>query len=374
MEILVQMTEAKGSIDTAAELLKENEIREIETDNSIEDYGYSLNGKNYYRGIYQRNVLIILIGSSILYVLFLLLLFLNNNRKRREQKEIFLELEEIVDTFRKGRQYEAEIILQGEAANVLMELEALGDTIALWKEESEREREGVKSLVTDISHQLKTPVAALKTCIEILQQNHLQPKEQEEFLKRCDQQLKGLENLFSALLQISRMEAGMIEIKKEDSDIFQTLIEAVNRVHVKADEKQIEIEMEAEEELQNLKLAHDKKWMGEALINLLENAIKYSPEGKHIFIRMAKRVTFLRIEIEDEGIGIAKKEYHLIFKRFYRGHTKEVKQEEGSGVGLYLTREIVSRHGGTVTVHSKERTQEKGICNGSVFVVQLPYQ
>lgn len=372
MDILVRMTESGGDMDTASGLLKGQEVREIEG-SVIGDYGYSLDGDNYYLKIRQRNVRGIIGVSLVVYLLFLVILFLVKREGERRREETFAELEEIVSRFRKGEQVELEVYSEEEISGILMEMEALGNTIAIWREESRDEKEGVKSLVTDVSHQLKTPVAALKACVEILQQEDLQKEEREEFLRRCSQQLRGLENLLSALIQISRMESGMIEIKKENLSIFQTLVDAVSRVYVKADEKEIEMELEAEEELQSLKLPHDKKWLCEAFINLLENAIKYSPKGKRITIRMAKRITFLRIEIEDEGIGIARGEYHQIFKRFYRGRSKEVQEEEGSGVGLYLTREIISRHGGTITVHSRERMAEK-TGGGSVFVIQVPYR
>lgn len=372
VDILVRMTESGGDMNTAAGLLKGQEVRGIEG-SMLEDYGYSQEGNNYYLKIRQRNMWGIIGVSSAVYFLFLVVLVLVNRGGGRRKKEIFAELEEIVGCFRKGEQINLDSYSREETTGILMELEALGNTIAIWREESRKEREGVKSLVTDISHQLKTPVAALKASVEILQQEDLQKEEREEFLRRCSQQLRGLENLLSALIQISRMETGMIEIKKESLSIFQTLVDAVSRVYVKAEEKEIEIELESEEELESLKLPHDKKWLCEAFINLLENAIKYSPRGKHVTIRMAKRITFLRIEIEDEGIGIAKGEYHQIFKRFYRGSAKEVQEEEGSGVGLYLTREIISRHGGTVSVHSRER-MAKEQDSGSVFVIQLPYQ
>lgn len=249
-----------------------------------------------------------------------------------------------------------------------MELESLGNTLKILQEQMKVEKEETKSLVTDISHQLKTPVAALKACFEILQQTDLSEEEREEFSMRCNQQLRGLENMLGALINISRMETGMIEIHREDVCIFDTFVEAVNRVYVKSKEKNISIEVETEAEITKLKVFHDKKWLCEAFINVLENGIKYSPSGSRITTRFIMRTTFLRIEIEDQGLGIKREEVSQIFKRFYRGQSDKVKAEEGSGVGLYLTREIISRHGGTITVYSSKTGE-----NGSVFVFQIPY-
>lgn len=250
------------------------------------------------------------------------------------------------------------------------QLELLGEMLVLDEERLVAEKEATKSLVTDISHQLKTPVAGLKTCFEILMQEDLSEEEQVEFREQCRRQLQGLEAMTSALVNISRMETGMIQIKKEPADILETLIAAINRVYLKAEEKQISIEFQEEEDFGSLEILHDVKWVCEALINILENAIKYSQSHTVISIRMIKCIGFLRIEIQDQGIGIPKGEYHKIFKRFYRGNAKEVAQTQGSGVGLYLTREILGEHGGSVTVSSRCHGGEQG----STFVVQLPYE
>lgn len=248
------------------------------------------------------------------------------------------------------------------------QLQEMGEALKFMQERMQQEKEETKGLVTDISHQLKTPVSALKACFEILQQEGLSPEERQEFSLRCSRQLSGLENLLQALLDISRMESGMIQIQKEPGDIIETVASAVSRVWMKAEAKGISIEMEESIE-SSWKIPHDAKWTAEAFINLLENAVKYSPKGSVITIRMSGRTSFLRIEIEDEGIGIPKEEYHKIFKRFYRGQAEAVRQEDGSGVGLYLTREILERQGGSVTVNSKTAGPQQG----TVFVVQIPY-
>lgn len=370
MSILVQMAEAKGDMDTAAELLKENRAGDLEG-SILASYGYSLESGNHYQSVYQRNVRGILAVSGLAYALILGILFLERKKERRDWLETVNELAEIVSRFRQGDYTLHRSGISEGNGSLLMELESLGNALDIREEENRSEKEGVKSLVTDISHQLKTPVAALKAGLEILKQPDLSEEEREEFLGRCHQQVRGLELLLSSLISISRMESGMIEIRLEEANIFETIVNAVNRVYVKAEEKGIDIVLEAQEELQNLSVPHDKKWLCEALINLLENAVKYSPGGTQITIRMLPGIHFLRVEIEDEGIGIPKSEYHKIFQRFYRGQSKSVKEQEGSGVGLYLAREIIDRHQGTIAVHAREKFQ--GGEGGSVFVMQLPY-
>lgn len=253
---------------------------------------------------------------------------------------------------------------------LLDEVDSLCSYLEVVTDQARKEREGVKTLVTDISHQLKTPVAALKSCFEVLTKEDLTSEERQEFESRLSVQLSGLEKLSGILVNISRMETGMIGLSLCEEKIFDTILEAVNRIWQKADKKQIEIEMDADPEIESLKIPHDRKWLGEALINVLDNAVKYSPKGSHIFLRAEKGLSFLRIEIQDEGIGIPREEYHKVLQRFYRGDGPEVKKEEGSGIGLYLTRKIIDGHNGIISANTGKGAKTQG----STFVIQLPYR
>ena len=374
IQILSVMAEGQGedSLAAAIALLKGAEGPAGEQgEKLLESYGYLKPKANWYSLGLRRDILQISLLSLLafaLYVLALLCLYRMSARKRRQELQ---DLGSILEQFQnKGYTLEGcrSCPGSGEMGQVWSQLELLGERMAVGQQRLEAEKEGTKSLVTDISHQLKTPVAGLKACFEILAQEDLSPKEQEEFWEQCRRQLEGLEAMAGALVNISRMETGMIQIKKEPADILETLISAINRVYLKAEEKQISIELEEGEEPPSFLIPHDVKWVCEAFINLLENAIKYSGSQTVISIRMAAYIHFLRIEISDQGIGIPKEEYHKIFKRFYRGAGTEVGQAEGSGVGLYLTREIIGNHGGTVTVNSRCHGNRRG----STFVVQLP--
>ena len=247
------------------------------------------------------------------------------------------------------------------------QLEAIGHHIQLLKEEAREEKENTKEMVSDISHQLKTPVAALDTCFSVLMQNDLSATEQEEFRIRCRSALDGLETLLQSLLEISKMETGLIQINKKKLPLMDTVISAVNCTYPKADEKEIEFVFDYAKELETCMVMQDKRWLGEAVINVLDNAVKYSPGGSKIFIRLQKRNDLVRMEIEDQGIGIPQNEYHKIFQRFYRGSSKEVMEKSGTGIGLFLSREIIEKHAGTITVTSGKKKK------GSTFVIQLPY-
>ena len=239
----------------------------------------------------------------------------------------------------------------------------LGQNLALKTRQLEEEKNQTKTWVTDISHQLKTPVSALKSCFVMSMET--EGEEQANFLKACTRQIDRLERLMEALIQVARMEQGMIRVQPVESSLTEILIGAVNTVYHKAKDKEIQFDTE-DVEGQEYSVTADPKWSAEAIANILDNAVKYSPEGSRIQIRVQKLYSFIEIEIEDEGIGIPKEEQTLIFQRFYRGKSAFVKKEDGWGIGLYLSRKILEEEGGSLFMRQgKER--------GSIFVVHLPF-
>ena len=229
-----------------------------------------------------------------------------------------------------------------------------------------KERDNTKTLVTDISHQLKTPISALKSCFSMCMEAETEA-ERNDFLERCALQMNRLESLVTALVNISRLETSLITLYPEETLLSDILMNAVNTIYEKALQKNITIELDDSngEDAASLSLLLDKKWTTEAIANILDNAVKYSPAGSTIALHLRQFYSYVRIEIEDEGIGIPKTEYNQIFKRFYRGSDPAVKQSEGSGVGLYLSRRIIEEQNGTLMVKS-------AVKQGSIFVVQLP--
>ncbi|MEG2823031.1 MAG: HAMP domain-containing sensor histidine kinase [Lachnospiraceae bacterium] len=239
-------------------------------------------------------------------------------------------------------------------------LKQLGHQIETKNVRINHEKESTTALVTDISHQLKTPMAALKTCF-YMYLDAANPDEQAEFLQRSETQLVKLEKLISSLMNISRLEAAMISLVVQPVFLNDLLVNAVNGVYEKARKKNIEISLQ---ETENISLQLDEHWTSEAIVNVLDNAVKYSPDSSHIIISVHKQHFYTSVEITDEGIGVAVNEYNKIFQRFYRSHNPVVKETEGSGVGLYLTRMILERQGGTISVNSISG-------KGSTFILQF---
>ena len=357
-----------SGLDAVSELLKDKDIETNEQGRRLlEQYGYWGNKGNAFYSQFRHQVMVTGAVSTVICVLLLTFLLYWKKKEDACHQKILDQLEEILIRFRENK---FDDLLKtenhAELEKLNDQLEAIGHHIQLIKEEARAEKENTKEMVSDISHQLKTPVAALDTCFSVLMQNDLSATEQEEFRIRCRSALDGLETLLQSLLEISKLETGLIQLDQKTLPIMDTIISAVNRTYPKAAEKGIELIFDCNESLEHCALMQDKRWLGEAIINVLDNAIKYSPEHSKITIRPQKRTGFVRIEIEDQGIGIPQSEYHKIFQRFYRGTAPEVREKSGTGIGLYLSRQIIEQHGGTITVASGK------VRKGSTFLIQLP--
>lgn len=356
--------DSESNLDKAVTILKGKEI--------LDQYGYlevsnNTLGKEFIRECFVTALVSILCGIVVSMYLCLVHKNLYKNLNR-----FLYELEEKLAEFRENMKDFKPIDSEIEGIDKINEqLSGLRNYLHIIREQSFKEKEETKSLVTDISHQLKTPVAALDTCFSVLQNPNLSEEERKEFTNRCRSALDGLETLLQSLVQISRLEVGMIELDMKKAALEDTIITAINRIYPKASEKEMELIYEQEDFVDRIEVIQDKKWLCEAFINVFDNAVKYSPKKSQITIKLEKRTSFVRIEVCDEGIGIPKEIYHKIFQRFYRGTLEEMKNISGSGVGLYLTREIIEKHHGMISVSSKYEIKDRNY-PGSTFLIQLP--
>lgn len=225
-----------------------------------------------------------------------------------------------------------------------------------------KERSDLQELISDISHQVKTPIANLKMLDATLLEQSVPPEKQREFLLSMNSQIDKLDFLMQSMIKTSRLETGMISLEPKVQAVYATLASALGGILLNAEKKQIEVTVNCPE---TLTAAHDRRWTGEALFNLLDNAVKYTPEGGSIHVSVESWEMYLKISITDTGKGIPENRQGAIFKRFYR--EEEVHEIEGIGIGLYLAREIISMQGGYIKVAS---TAGKG----STFSVFLPHK
>ena len=176
-----------------------------------------------------------------------------------------------------------------------------------------QEKEQVKMLVSNMSHQLKTPLANVRMYGEILENQELSEEQRKHFLEKLSRQTEKIQWVLNSLLKMVRLEQDVIIFEGKEADIRPTLLQAVNSVYEKAEKKQIQIQVE---EFPSLYLWHNPSWTAEALENILENAVKYSPSGSSIIISVRNYEMYSELRITDQGPGIEKGEETEIFKRF----------------------------------------------------------
>ena len=224
----------------------------------------------------------------------------------------------------------------------------------------DEERQELQMLVSDISHQVKTPVSNLKMVTDTLLARPVTEQERRDFLQGVRSQTDKLEFLFQALVKTSRLETGAIRLEKKDGLLIDTLAQAMSGIVYGAEKKGIAVSVQCPEDL---RVSHDSKWTAEALFNLLDNAVKYTPAGGQISVSVEQWEMYVKLDVADTGKGIPESRQAAVFRRFYR--EEEVHDQPGVGIGLYLAREIITQQGGYMKV-----TSELG--RGSTFSVFLP--
>ncbi|MFR3138745.1 MAG: sensor histidine kinase [Lacrimispora saccharolytica] len=224
----------------------------------------------------------------------------------------------------------------------------------------DEERQELQSLISDISHQVKTPVSNLKMAADTLLEKPVSEAERIDFIRGIRSQTDKLDFLFQALVKTSRLETGVIQLEKKPGRLFDTVAQAMSGIVYAAEKKKIVVSVDCPEDLT---VSHDSKWTSEALFNLLDNAVKYTPAGGKIAVSVILWEMYVEIKVSDTGKGISESNQAAIFRRFYR--EEEVHDQQGVGIGLYLAREIVTQQGGYIKVVSAPG-------NGAEFSIMLP--
>ena len=280
--------------------------------------------------------------------------------------------------------------------------EFLGTSV-LSNQNLEAERHRLEQFISDISHQTKTPMTNIKMYTELLceEVNNLQKKKTgtqkgaadvqgiavdaqeiaaddrgnmddsanaslsriEKYAGEIRRQNERLEFLIDSLTKLSRLESGTLEVVAAESSVNELVSSGISAIKPKADMKKISLITADAESDTLVNASFDMKWTLEALINVLDNAVKYSPEGGRVEVKLSETEMYVAIHVIDEGQGISEEDATLIFGRFFRGN--EVQQEDGVGIGLYLTREILSKEDGYIKVVPNNKRK------GGEFVLYL---
>ncbi|MCM1083867.1 MAG: HAMP domain-containing histidine kinase [Clostridium sp.] len=225
--------------------------------------------------------------------------------------------------------------------------------VRILKRQNERsiwEKENIKSLVSDISHQLKTPLANLKIYTGLLEEGALDDAGRKACMDTLNKTVDKLVFLSESIIKISRLEGGIINLNLSYASLNETVLMAVKDIYEKAARKNVELIYKDEAKISIL---HDRNWTREVVFNLLDNGVKYAKKGGCIKLTVREYGMFAAVLVEDENGAISEEEQAKIFTRFYRG--KNGINEEGLGLGLYLAREITIKQGGYMNLKTTDR-------------------
>ena len=275
---------------------------------------------------------------------------------RKKTNRTLDNIEKMLDEAIKG-EFSTEHFDESRMSRLESKLQRFLDSSSISAQNVKSERDNIKELISDISHQTKTPIANLILYSELLGDAEI-PENQKGNAAAIHEQAEKLRFLIDNLVKMSRLENGILSLSPEKSDVSSVLYDICSQYRDKAEAKGLELLLSAKETAAII----DRKWTAEAIGNIVDNAIKYSSEGS-VTITASDYEMFARVDIKDTGLGIPEEEQAKIFQRFYRSNN--VRDKEGVGIGLYLARQIITGEGGYIKVSSK-------VGEGTTFSVFLP--
>ncbi len=300
----------------------------------------------------DRGTIILLVGIFCLFLAIVTSLadFILRRRSLRRQRSL-------IQSAMDGT-FHAECFDESLFASVESKLAEYIAASEIQKRKAAAEQEKTKTLIADISHQTKTPLANILLYAELLKEEGAGDGGTIEMLEG---QVKKLDFLIQSLVKLSRLETGILVLHPEKNEISVLLKEAEKQYTLGAQEKGLYLRV-CSDQMQGVTACFDPKWTLEALGNLIDNAVKYTKEGG-VTVSVRLYEFFVGIEVADTGIGIAEEEHAQVFGRFYR--STAVSDKQGVGIGLYLAREILRQQSGYIRLASEEG-------KGAVFSMYLP--
>lgn len=295
---------------------------------------------------------IIITAAVALIIVSVITIVVDRKKTNRTLNNIEKMLEEAI----KG-EFSTEHFDESRMSRLESKLHRFLDSSSISAQNVKSERDNIKELISDISHQTKTPIANLILYSELLGDAEI-PEEQKGNAAAIHEQAEKLRFLIDNLVKMSRLENGILSLSPEKSDISSVLNDICSQYRDKAETKGLELSLSAKETSAII----DRKWTAEAIGNIVDNAIKYTSEGS-VTLKLSDYEMFARVDISDTGMGIPEEEQAKIFTRFYRSNN--VRDKEGVGIGLYLARQIIAGEGGYIKVLSK-------VGEGTTFSVFLP--
>ena len=236
---------------------------------------------------------------------------------------------------------------EGELSILKNEIYKLALKLTEQSELLKKDKRYLADALSDISHQLKTPLTSMFVMVDLLSDHHLDEEKRREFTARMNQQLERIQWLMNALLKLSRIDAGAVDFRSEPVRVAELVEKAVAPLEIPMELRQITLIRSGEEEASFM---GDMAWTTEAVVNILKNCMEHTPPGGHVEIRYAENPLHTELIIRDTGSGILREDLPHIFERFYRGRNAEA---DSVGIGLAMAKTIVQHQNGDIVVESQ---------------------
>ena len=303
----------------------------------------------------QKNIIQIIILNIIILLIsiFVILYFFQRRNKKIEQLIQYME-----QIMQKKYELKIENNTEDELTHLRNELYKITILLKEQADTEQKERKQLSKSISDISHQLKTPLTSVSIMLDNMIENpSMEEKTKEQFIHEIRRQIEWINWLVISLLKLSRLDANVEIFQQEKIKIEELIQNTIQNLAIPIEIKNQEIIVQGDK---NAKIIGDYKWQLEAITNIVKNAIEHTPENKKIWITLEENTLFTKIVIKDEGPGIAKGDIKHIFERFYKGKNSS---ENSIGIGLALAKSIIEKQNGYISCYSKLK-------EGTVFEIK----
>lgn len=288
--------------------------------------------------LYLFLLLLFLFGTIYL----ALLLYLQRQHKAIDDAEN--KIRELLDGDSMSR---IECSQTGDWYSLFHDVNEMAAILSAHAESQKQTKEFLQDIISDVSHQIKTPLSALKMYHEIISSHKADAETVESFSEKSQREIKRMENVIYTLLKLARLDAGIIQMEKAEENVSALMQDVLERFETWAEQDHKEITLSGNDDIA---LHCDALWMSEAIGNIVKNALEHTQTDGHISVQWSQSPLMTQIVITDDGKGIHQEDLYHIFKRFYRSRFSS--DVHGIGLGLPLAKSIIEAHGGTITVTS----------------------
>nr|WP_243417557.1 HAMP domain-containing sensor histidine kinase [Mediterraneibacter glycyrrhizinilyticus] len=235
----------------------------------------------------------------------------------------------------------------GDWYSLFHSINEMASILSAHAENQKQTKEFLQDIISDVSHQIKTPLSALKMYHEIIESHKDDATTVSSFTEKSQREIKRMEDVIYTLLKLARLDAGIIQMEKVPENLTVLMQDVLERFETWAEREHKTITLSGKEDVV---ISCDALWVSEAIGNIVKNALEHTEDGGHIEVKWSQSPLMTQIEISDDGKGIHSEDLYNIFKRFYRSrYSSDV---HGIGLGLPLAKSIVEAHGGTISVTS----------------------